>query len=207
MSGNRSKKNGKKNRFFNIPEVLQVKSVKLDTNKSSNKDGKPNAKSEDNLRKSRRFNNTLKNQHEGLSEESCLRKFKTLSLNNEGENAPSTSSSMLKNNLEESCAILQKASNITDEELPLAMEYYPEGKDDTADKMDDEFACTYKYYAKNTKSIKFTNQVTVLYFNGEDILCESMEPLKKEQDQQLRNKEMRKEHLLSKGQIDNLYLY
>lgn len=34
-----------------------------------------------------------------------------------------------------------------------------------------------------------------------------MEPLKKEQDQQLRNKEMRKEHLMSKGQIDNLYLF
>ncbi|XP_044269093.1 uncharacterized protein LOC123014195 isoform X2 [Tribolium madens] len=210
MSGNRNKKNGKKNKFFNIPEVLQVKSVKLDTNKGSTKDGKPNAKSEDNLRKSRRLN-ILKNQHEGLSEgtarlESCLMKFKTLSLNNEGENnAPSTSSSMLKNNMEEYCS--QNVSNITDEELPLTMEYYPEGKDDAAEKMDDEFACTYKYYTKNTKSIKFTNQVTVLYFNGEDILCESMEPLKKEQDQQLRNKEMRKEHLLSKGQIDNLYLF
>jgi hypothetical protein len=34
-----------------------------------------------------------------------------------------------------------------------------------------------------------------------------MEPLKKEQDQQLRNKEMRKEHLMSKGPIDNLYLF
>lgn len=66
---------------------------------------------------------------------------------------------------------LKKVSNITDDELPLVMEYCPEVGDDAAEKMDDQYACTYKYYAKNTKSIKFTNQVTVLYFNGEDILC------------------------------------
>lgn len=33
-----------------------------------------------------------------------------------------------------------------------------------------------------------------------------MEPLKKEQEQQLRNKEMRKEHLLTKGPLNNIYL-
>lgn len=37
---------------------------------------------------------------------------------------------------------------------------------------------------------------------------QSMEPLKKEVEQQLRNKEMRKEHLLTKGRaLDNVYLF
>lgn len=54
-----------KQHAFYTAEVLHVKSVKLDTNKA-NKDGKVAAKSEDNIRKSRR--NILKNQHEGANE-------------------------------------------------------------------------------------------------------------------------------------------
>ncbi|XP_063920834.1 uncharacterized protein LOC135135648 isoform X2 [Zophobas morio] len=177
MSGNRNKKNGKKNKFGNTPEVLQVKSVKLETHKANNKDGKSNAKSEDNLRKGRKFN--ILKSHLNYDNDP---------ISNEGGMAE------------------VKKTNAPEDELPLVMEYCPEFVHEKVEQPED-FAATYKYYTKNTKSIKFTNQVTVLYFNGEDILCESMEPLKKEQDQQLRNKEMRKEHLMSKGPIDNLYLF
>lgn len=67
-----------KQRQFHNPEVLQVKSVKLETSRAS-KDGKANAKSEDNLRKGRK-SNILKSQldyedeaNEGAAEvTSCL---------------------------------------------------------------------------------------------------------------------------------------
>lgn len=47
---------------------------------------------------------------------------------------------------------------------------------------------------KNTKSVEFTNKVLVVYFNMDEVVCESTEPLKKEQEQQVRNKEMRLGH-------------
>lgn len=51
------------------------------------------------------------------------------------------------------------------------MQYCPENGDDIAGKVDGECSYSYNSYAKNSKCIKFTNQVTVLYFNGEDVLC------------------------------------
>ncbi|RZC35836.1 uncharacterized protein BDFB_002421 [Asbolus verrucosus] len=164
MSGNRSKKNGKKNKFLNTPEVLQVQSVKLETNRASKK-GKNNTKSEDNLRKCRK-SNILKGEsnedesNEGVDEleTSIMKKFKKLTLNNEGENnVPSTS--LLKTSTEDTCADSKKVNNKTDEELPLMMKYCPELGDDTVDKYDEQYACTYKCYNKNTKSIKFTDEV------------------------------------------------
>ena len=95
------------------------------------------------------------------------------------------STSMLKKSIEEPCvdvrcvisrisiritAFQVKKTNAPEDELPLVMEYCPEFVHEKVEQPED-FAATYKYYTKNTKSIKFTNQVTVLYFNGEDILC------------------------------------
>lgn len=50
------------------------------------------------------------------------------------------------------------------------------------------------YHATNSKSVVFTNEVMVVYYNGDEVVGESREPLKKELDQQIRNKEMRKGH-------------
>lgn len=54
----------------------------------------------------------------------------------------------------------------------------------------------YNFQPKSSKSVVFTNDVMVVYFNGEHVISESKEPLKKELEQQIRNKEMRKGHLL-----------
>lgn len=51
------------------------------------------------------------------------------------------------------------------------------------------------YQPPPPKAVDFTNEVMVVYFNGEDVVGESKEPLKKELEQQVRNKEMRKGHL------------
>lgn len=51
------------------------------------------------------------------------------------------------------------------------------------------------YEPKTSRSVVFTNEVMVVYFNGEHVVSESKEPLKKELEQQVRNKEMRKGHL------------
>ncbi|KAL3268106.1 hypothetical protein HHI36_007233 [Cryptolaemus montrouzieri] len=53
------------------------------------------------------------------------------------------------------------------------------------------------YEPKPSRSVVFTNEVMVVYFNGEHVVYESKEPLKKELEQQVRNKEMRKGHILS----------
>ncbi|KAF5303373.1 hypothetical protein FQR65_LT08286 [Abscondita terminalis] len=56
---------------------------------------------------------------------------------------------------------------------------------------------TYEYqpYKSNRKSVDFVNEVAVMYFTGDEIISKAMEPLKKELDQQIRNKEMRRGHI------------
>lgn len=53
----------------------------------------------------------------------------------------------------------------------------------------------YQPYQHPSKTVDFTSDVMVVYFNGDDVIGEGKEPLKKELEQQLRNKEMRKGHL------------
>ncbi|CAG9855835.1 unnamed protein product [Phyllotreta striolata] len=80
-----------------------------------------------------------------------------------------------------------------------------ETADDT-ETLDDEYIYKYKYFPKNSKSVVFTNEVFVVYFNGNDVF-ESREPLKKDVEQQERNKEMRQGHLLRTQEKYNLCLY
>lgn len=70
-----------------------------------------------------------------------------------------------------------------------------------------ETSYKYKYFPKNSKSVVFTNEVFVVYFNGTDVVCESKEPLKKDTDQQERNKEMRQGHLMKAQEKYHLCLY
>lgn len=69
------------------------------------------------------------------------------------------------------------------------------------------------YRAKNAKAVDFTNEVSVVYFNADEVVGESKEPLKKELDQQIRNKEMRKGHFPTlmvgnrKAEEYNLHLF
>lgn len=64
-----------------------------------------------------------------------------------------------------------------------------------------------KYMTKNSKSVVFTNEVLVVYFNNEDVVGEEKEPLKKEVEQQTRNKEMRRVHLTRTQEKYNLCLF
>lgn len=64
-----------------------------------------------------------------------------------------------------------------------------------------------KYFPKSSKSVVFTNEVFVVYFNGNDFVYESKEPLKKDTEQQVRNKEMRQGHLMKAQEKYNLCLY
>lgn len=58
----------------------------------------------------------------------------------------------------------------------------------------DDFAdYSYKPYTK--KSVLFKNEVKVMYFTNEEVVLNGTEPLKKEADQQMRNKEMRRGHV------------
>lgn len=58
----------------------------------------------------------------------------------------------------------------------------------------DEYA--YQPYKKTIRSVEFTNKVMVVYINKEDkVVGEASEPLKKELEQQVRNKEMRRGHM------------
>lgn len=50
------------------------------------------------------------------------------------------------------------------------------------------------YRPKNSKSVEFTNEVQVVYITADKIVGQTREPLKKELDQQIRNKEMRRGH-------------
>lgn len=66
------------------------------------------------------------------------------------------------------------------------------------DEMIDDEPESYQYQPYKhppSKSVEFTGEVMVVYFNGDDVVGESKEPLKKELEQQLRNKEMRKGHM------------
>ncbi|XP_076256489.1 uncharacterized protein LOC143193927 [Rhynchophorus ferrugineus] len=73
--------------------------------------------------------------------------------------------------------------------------------------MEEEAPYKYKYFPNNSKSVVFTNDVLVVYFNNEDVVGETREPLKKEIDQQERNKEMRRIHLNKTQEKYNLCLY
>ncbi|CAH0564334.1 unnamed protein product [Brassicogethes aeneus] len=73
--------------------------------------------------------------------------------------------------------------------------------------VDDDQTYKFKYLPKNSKSVLFTKDVMVVYFNGESILNQSKEPLKKEVEQQIRNKEMRKTHLIKTQEKYNLCLF
>ncbi|XP_018320302.1 uncharacterized protein LOC108733587 [Agrilus planipennis] len=70
----------------------------------------------------------------------------------------------------------------------------PANNDDATDDMDETYE--YKpYKTKKKKSVEFINQVLVVYYANDEILAETTEPLKKETEQQIRNKEMRKGHI------------
>lgn len=62
---------------------------------------------------------------------------------------------------------------------------------------EEEMAENYEYqpYQHPLKTVEFISDVMVVYFNGDEVVREGREPLKKEIEQQLRNKEMRKGHL------------
>lgn len=71
----------------------------------------------------------------------------------------------------------------------------------------EESSHKFKFPAKNSKSVVFTNEVLVVYFNNEDVIGEEKEPLKKEVEQQTRNKEMRRVHLNKTQEKYNLCLF
>lgn len=77
----------------------------------------------------------------------------------------------------------------------------------------DAYAQNYEYqpyHPKNMKAVEFTNEVMVVYITGDEVVGESTEPLKKELEQQIRNKEMRRGHCLttmfSKRKLDEDYM-
>ncbi|KAL1494446.1 hypothetical protein ABEB36_010044 [Hypothenemus hampei] len=73
--------------------------------------------------------------------------------------------------------------------------------------MEEEHTKKFKYMAKNSKSVVFTNEVLVVYFNNDDVVGEEKEPLKKEVEQQTRNQEMRRVHLNKTQEKYNLCLF
>lgn len=50
-----------------------------------------------------------------------------------------------------------------------------------------------EYAERNSKSVRFQKEVNVVYFAGDQIVEQKTEPLKKETEQQERNKELRRE--------------
>ncbi|XP_056629849.1 uncharacterized protein LOC130901126 [Diorhabda carinulata] len=80
-------------------------------------------------------------------------------------------------------------------------------KEHETETVEEEYTYKYKYFPKNSKSVVFTNEVFVVYFNEQDVVSEAKEPLKKDIDQQERNKEMRHGHLLKTQEKYNLCLY
>ncbi|KAF5305278.1 hypothetical protein FQA39_LY09243 [Lamprigera yunnana] len=68
----------------------------------------------------------------------------------------------------------------------------------------------YQPYKTAKKSVDFVNEVSVMHFAGDVIIDQTMEPLKKELDQQIRNKEMRRGHipctLLNKKVVSEDYM-
>ncbi|CAH1117757.1 unnamed protein product [Phaedon cochleariae] len=81
------------------------------------------------------------------------------------------------------------------------------GETDETETVEEEYSYKYEYFPKNSKSVVFTNEVFVVYFHENDVVYESKEPLKKDIDQQERNKEMRQGHLLKTQEKYNLCLY
>ncbi|XP_060522729.1 uncharacterized protein LOC132699827 [Cylas formicarius] len=65
----------------------------------------------------------------------------------------------------------------------------------------------YAYDPRSTKSVVFTDEVLVVYFKNELVVGEATEPLKKEAEQQTRNKEMRRCHLVKYQDKYNLCLF
>ncbi|ENN77991.1 uncharacterized protein LOC109536602 [Dendroctonus ponderosae] len=81
------------------------------------------------------------------------------------------------------------------------------GTNQESSSIEEESFEKYKYMTKNSKSVVFTNEVLVVYFNNEDVVGEEKEPLKKEVEQQTRNKEMRRVHLNRTQEKYNLCLF
>lgn len=79
--------------------------------------------------------------------------------------------------------------------------------DSDNDTLEAETSYKYKYFPKTSKSVVFNNEVYVVYFNGTDVVCDSKEPLKKDTEQQVRNKEMRQGHLMKAQEKYHLCLY
>ncbi|XP_066140341.1 uncharacterized protein [Euwallacea fornicatus] len=86
-----------------------------------------------------------------------------------------------------------------------------ETSDETTEKVysleAEEDSPQYQFLAKNSKSVEFTNEAMVIYFNNDNVVGERKEPLKKEVDQQTRNKEMRRIHLNKTQEKCNLCLF
>lgn len=78
---------------------------------------------------------------------------------------------------------------------------------DNRDIIEGEYPYKYNFFKKSRKSVVFTNEVCVVYFNGDEVIYESKEPLKKGVEQQTRNKEMRHGHLLNTQEKYNLCLF
>ncbi|KAI4471536.1 hypothetical protein MML48_1g10408 [Holotrichia oblita] len=95
----------------------------------------------------------------------------------------------LRNN--ENSSNLVNHDNTDTETYPQSYEYQP-------------------YHPKNMKAVEFTNEVMVVYITGDEVVGETTEPLKKELEQQIRNKEMRRGHCLttmfSKRKLDEDYM-
>ncbi|XP_050504377.1 uncharacterized protein LOC126883173 [Diabrotica virgifera virgifera] len=88
----------------------------------------------------------------------------------------------------------------------LAKQEAKETLEDT-ETVEEEYGYKYKYFPKNSKSVVFTNEVFVVYFNDHDVVSEVKEPLKKDIEQVERNKEMRQGNLMRTEEKYNLCLY
>lgn len=101
----------------------------------------------------------------------------------------------------------KKASIIKKGENSESKETEEASVNEEASVVEEENLYKYKYLPKNSKSVVFTNEVLVVYFNNEDVVGEEKEPLKKEVEQQTRNKEMRRIHLNKTQEKYNLCLF
>lgn len=90
----------------------------------------------------------------------------------------------------------QPSANICSKDHTAGDEVRPKADNTMDENEQEEESYVYQpYHPENTKSVEFTNEVMVVYFTGEEVVRESVEPLKKELEQQIRNKEMRRGHM------------
>lgn len=101
----------------------------------------------------------------------------------------------------------QQSSKKEESPLPKAETSHASEEARESEAVDDEFAYKYNGFTKNNKSVGFKNEVFVVFFKGDDVIGESKEALKKDTEQQLRNKEMRQGHLMKTQEKYNLCLY